>query len=116
MFKKPVWTYELIRDTDAPFERVLDALMDGSRYGAWHPSYQKVAPFLSSREDDRADVVVEGSPFLGVSELTHFQIRKQVGRVLLLSAARFKGWPVPLLIGWWRFERRNLWERFVRAL
>ncbi|HZU53808.1 MAG TPA: hypothetical protein VFF77_07925 [Holophagaceae bacterium] len=116
MFKKPVWTFELIRDTDAPFERVLEALLDGARYGAWHPGYRSAAPFLSSRAEDRAEVVVEGSPFPGVSELTHFQIRKQEGRTLLLSAARFKGWPVPLLLGWWRLERRDLWERFVRVL
>lgn len=116
MFKKPVWTFELIRDTDAPFERVLEALLDGARYGTWHPGYAKAAPHLSSRENDRAEVVVQGSPFPGVIELAHIQIRQQEGRVLLLYAARFKGWPVPLLIGWWRLERRDLWERFVRAL
>ena len=116
MFKKPVWTFELIRDTDAPFERVLEALLDGPRYGAWHPGHATAAPVLRSQEADQAEVVVEGSPFPGVSELTHFQVRKQEGRVLLLCAARFKGWPVPLLIGWWRLERRDLWDRFVRAL
>ncbi|HET6329851.1 MAG TPA: hypothetical protein VFF76_03600 [Holophagaceae bacterium] len=116
MFKKPVWTFELIRDTDAPFERVLEALLDGSRYGAWHPAYTKAAPHLSLQEEGRAEVVVQASPFPGVAELAHIQIRKQEGRVLLLYAARFKGWPVPLFIGWWRLERRDLWERFVRAL
>jgi hypothetical protein len=116
MFKKPVWTFELIRDTDAPFERVLKALLDGSRYGAWHPAYAKAAPSLSLQEADRAEIVLQDSPFPGVTELAHIQIRQQEGRVLLLYAARFKGWPVPLLIGWWRLERRDLWERFVRAL
>ncbi len=116
MFKTPVWTFELIRDTDAPFERVLEALLDGERYGAWHPGYASTVPHLSAQEKDQAEVVVEGSPFPGVAELTHFQIRQQEGRVVLLYATRFKGWPVPLLIGWWRLERRDLWERFVRSL
>lgn len=116
MFKKPVWTFELIRDTDAPFERVLEVLLDGPRYGAWHPAYPSAAPHLSLQEADRAEVVVQGTPFPGVVELARFLIQKQEGRVVLVHATRFKGWPVPLLIGWWRFERRDLWERFVRAL
>ena len=72
MFKKPVWTFELIRDTDAPFERVLAALLDGPRYGAWHPAYASAAPHLGSQEGGRAEVVVQGSPFPGVIELAHF--------------------------------------------
>lgn len=116
MFKKPVWTFELIRDTDAPFDRVLEALRDGPRYATWYPGHRIATPYLSSQEVDQADIVVESSPFPGVSELTHFQIRRQGGRVLLVCAARFKGWPVPLLIGWWRLERRDLWDRFVRML
>ena len=116
MFKKPVWTFELIRDTDAPLERVLAALLDGTGYGAWHPSYAKATPHLSHQGEGLAEVVLQGSPFPGVLELMHFQIRTQEHRTLLLCVSRFKGWPVPLLIGWWRLERRDLWERFVRAL
>jgi hypothetical protein len=116
MFKTPVWTLELIRDTDAPFERVREVLLDGPRYGAWHPVYRQASPRVVNEEAGAVEIDWEESPFPGVTERAHFLIREQDGRVVLLYAGRFKGWAVPLLLGLWRLERRDLWERFVRAL
>lgn len=116
MFKTPVWTLELIRDTNAPFERVRQVLLDGSGYGAWHPVYRHAAPRLVNETGDLVEIDAEETPFPGVTERMRFQIRRQDGRVLLVYAGRFKGWAVPLLIGLWRWERKDLWERFVRAL
>jgi hypothetical protein len=116
MFKTPVWTLELIRDTDAPFERVRAALLDGARWGAWHPVYRSAAPRLVHEAEGLVEIDAEASAFPGVAERMHFQIRQHEGRVLLLYSGRFKGWAVPLLPGLWRMERKNLWERFVRAL
>ena len=116
MFKTPVWTLELIRDTDAPFHRVREALLDGPRYGAWHPVYRSASPRIVNEEPGLAEIDCEESPFPGVTERLRFQIRQQGDRVLLVYSGRFKGWAVPLLLGWWRLERRDLWERFVRTL
>lgn len=116
MFKTPVWTLELIRDTDAPFERVREALLDGARWGAWHPVYRSGSPRIVNEAEGLVEIDAEETAFPGVTERLHFQIRRQEGRVLLVYAGRFKGWAVPLLLGFWRFERRDLWERFVRTL
>ncbi len=116
MFKTPVWTLELIRDTNAPFERVKEVLLDGPRWGAWHPVYRQASPRVVNEEAGVAEIDAEESPFPGVTERLHFQIRQQGDRVLLLYSGRFKGWAVPLMLGWWRLERRDLWERFVRTL
>ena len=116
MFKTPVWTLELIRDTNAPFERVREALLDGAQWGAWHPVYRHGSPRVVNEAPDLVEIDDEETPFPGVRERLHFQIRRQEDRVLLLYSGRFKGWAVPLLIGLWRLERRDLWERFVRTL
>lgn len=116
MFKTPIWTLELIRDTNAPFARVREVLLDGARWGSWHPVYRQATPRVINEEPGWVEIDAEESPFPGVTERLHFQIRQQGDRVLLLYSGRFKGWAVPLMLGWWRLERRDLWERFVRTL
>src|SRR5690348_17772944 len=80
MFKTPLWTLELIRDTDAPFERVREVLLDGPRYGAWHPVYRSASPRIMNEADGLVEIDSEESPFPGVTERMHFQIRRQEGR------------------------------------
>lgn len=55
-------------------------------------------------------------PCWGVLETGRLEVRRQDDRTLLLHQARFKGWPVLLLMGWWRLHSHRMWERFVETL
>lgn len=113
--KQPVWTLELLRDTNAPLDKVLDRLGDGPGWSQWHPVPRPVAL--------QQEPLAEGAAFRvthprrwGVLEEERMTATRDGERVLLAYTARFKGWPALLLMGWWRYQRGRLWERFVDGL
>lgn len=114
--KLPVWSFELVRDTDAPFERVVEKLMDGERYHEWHPRYRRAVPRLVVNEGDHVEIEHRHKPLLGVEEWSRYVVRRQGTRLILLHAGKFKGWPVLFLMPCWRIKSANLWERFVEHL
>ena len=114
--KLPVWSFELLRDTNAPFERVVEKLMDGDHYFEWHPRHWKVAPCLVMRDDSRAEIGNQERPVFGVEEWSRYVIQRSGDRVTLLYEGKFKGLPVLLLMAYWRIKSTRLWERFVETL
>ncbi len=114
--KLPVWSFELLRDTDAPFERVVEKLLDGDRYGDWHPRHSQVNPQLVLKAADRAEIEYRDEPVPGVEEWSRYVVQRSGGRVLLLHVGRFRGLPVLLLMAYWRIKSARLWERFVETL
>ncbi len=114
--KLPVWSFELVRDTDAPFERVVEKLLDGEHYGAWHPRHTRVAPRLVVDEDDRIEIAHRDEPVVGVEEWSRYVVQRSGERVNLTYEGKFKGLPVVLLMAYWRIKSDHLWERFVESL
>lgn len=114
--KLPVWSFELMRDTDAPFERVVEKLLDGERYSDWHPRHDCVSPRLIVNESDRVEIEHQDQPLAGVEEWSRYVVRREEGRVTLRHVGRFKGLPVLLLMAYWRIKSERLWERFVETL
>lgn len=114
--KKPVWSFQLVRDTDAPFERVVEKLMDGEHYGAWHPRHARVSPELVVNEGERVEIEHRDEPVVGVEEWSRYVVQRSGGRVILLHEGKFKGLPVLLLMAYWRIKSTRLWERFVESL
>ena len=114
--KLPVWSFELMRDTDAPFERVVEKLMDGERYGSWHPRHGRVSPQLLINEPGRVEIEHRDHPMMGVEEWSHYVVDRRGERVTLLHKGKFKGLPVLLLMAYWRVKSTRLWERFVETL
>jgi hypothetical protein len=114
--KVPVWSFELLRDTDAPFDRIVERLMDGEHYGAWHPRHERVSPQLIVNERDRAEIEYRTNPVMGVEEWSRYVVSCRGERVLLLHEGKFKGIPVLFLMAYWRIKSTRLWERFVESL
>ncbi len=114
--KLPVWSFELLRDTNAPFERVVEKLMDGERYGAWHPRHERASPHLVVNEAGHVEIEHRDKPVMGVEERSRYVVRRSGERVVLLHEGRFKGIPVLLLMAYWRIKSARLWERFVESL
>lgn len=113
--KQPVWTLHLTRDTNAPLAVVLAPLEDGPGWARWHPARRAGVPEVTQDGEQRSFRVCH--PWrLGVLEEECFTVRPEGERVILDYTARFKGWPVLALMGWWRFQRRRLWEGFVDTL
>ncbi len=114
--KRPVWSLELVRDTNAPLEAVARVLSDGRSYGRWHPRLKavEVRVRLQDLEAFEAEYVLR--PCLGVEERGFFQARPEGKRLLLIHRATFKGWPVLFLMGWWRVRSHRMWERLVESL
>jgi len=102
---RPVWQFELVRDTDAPFHLVREALLDGRRYGRWHPRRRRARPQIV--EDGERFVALCSFDGLGVKEDAWFIVEKTDGRLLLTCRNRFKGWPV---------ISERLWDRFIASL
>lgn len=113
--KQPVWTLELLRDTNAPLDTVLDRLADGQGWSQWHPAARPVSPERSPLPEG-AMFRVQHPRCWGVVEEERLAATRDGERVLLTYSARFKGWPALLLMGWWRFQRGRIWERFVDGL
>ena len=114
--KVPVWSFELVRDTNAPFERVVEKLLAGERYGEWHPRHRRTAPRLVMRDDSCAEIDHQDQPVPGVVEWSRYVVRRGGERVTLLHEGKFKGFPVLLLMAYWRIKSTRLWERFVETL
>ncbi|MBL0312987.1 MAG: hypothetical protein IPP78_09815 [Holophagaceae bacterium] len=114
--KLPAWSFELLRDTDAPFERVQEKFLDGERYGAWHPRHARVSPQLVVNEPDRVEIEHWDNPVPGVEEWSRYVVNRRGGRVALLHTGKFKGLPVLLLMAYWQLKSARLWERFVETL
>jgi hypothetical protein len=113
---KPAWTFELVRDTNAPMEKVVEVLSDGASFHRWHPRLRSIEGRILKRENEQfeMDYVVRACP--GVEESGSFELRQKGARLLLIHRARFRGWPVLLLMGWWRVRSHRIWERLVRSL
>lgn len=114
--KLPAWSFELSRNTDAPFGRVVEKLMDGDRYGSWHPRHARVSPRMLVDKPDRVEIEHRDQPVLGVEEWSRYVVQRSGERLILLHQARFKGLPVLLLMAYWRIKSERLWERFVESL
>lgn len=114
--KLPVWSFELVRDTDAPFERVVEKLMDGERYHEWHPRHRRAAPQLVVNQADLVEIEHRDRPLPGVEEWSRYVVRRQGTRLILHHTGKFKGVPVLVLMAYWRLMSANLWERFVESL
>ncbi len=114
--KLPVWSFEMLRDTDAPFERVVEKLMDGERYGEWHPRHRRVSPRMAVNDGDRVEIEHRDQPLAGVEEWSRYVVWRNGERVALLHVGKFKGLPVLLFMAYWRIKSTRLWERFVEAL
>ncbi len=114
--KLPVWSMELSRDTNAPFEAVVEKLIDGERYGQWHPRHQRVSPQLVMKDGERAEIEHRDKPVPWVEEWSTYVVQRLGDRVVLVYVGRFKGLPVLLLMAYWRMVSARLWERFVENL
>lgn len=114
--KLPTWSFELLRDTNAPFERVVEKLLDGERYHEWHPRLQRATPRLVMRDGSRAEIEHRGRPVPGVEEWGRYVVQRSGDRVMLLHTGRFRGMPVLLLMAYWRIKSARLWEHFVETL
>ena len=95
MFKTPVWTLELIRDTDAPFARVREALLDGPRLGAWHPVYRQA---------------------WGAEERIVLSASQDGDRTHLRLEAVLKGWAGFLRVPFFTWRVDHYLDRFVESL
>jgi len=111
---RPVWQFELVRDTNAPFQLVRNALLDGASYYRWHPRCRRADPQIV--EDGECFVASCRFNRLGIEEDAWYTVEKQEGRLLLTYRNRFKGWPVIFLMGWWRIRSERIWERLIELL
>ncbi|MBK8792474.1 MAG: hypothetical protein IPN59_04840 [Holophaga sp.] len=114
--KRPVWKLELIRDTNAPLEAVVRVLADGKSFHRWHPRLSSVEAQVTRNEPDRFEMAYTSRPWVGVEEHGVFTVAPNEGRLLLTHRATFKGWPVLILMGWWRLRSHRMWESLVRSL
>jgi hypothetical protein len=110
----PVWHFELVRDTNAPFALVREALLNGQNYRAWHPRHRSVSPEIV--EDGECLEILCRVRGFGVREEARYLVEPINDRLLLTYRNRFSGWPVILLMGWWRIRSEHIWERFISSL
>ena len=113
---RPVWSLELVRDTNAPLEAVAAVLSDGAGFRRWHPRLKAVPVRVEWDDPQRFEAGYRLRPCPGVLEEGCFEVRTEGGRLLLIHRVRFKGWPVILLMGWWRLRSHRMWERLVESL
>lgn len=121
---RPVWQFELVRGTNAPFHLVREALLDGHGHRRWHPRRRRAAPQIV--EDGGRFVILCSFDGLWVREDAWYTVEKckieksgakeDGGRLLLTYKNRFRGWPVIIMMGWWRIRSERLWERFIASL
>ena len=112
--KHPVWHFELARDTNAPFRLVRETLLNEQNYHLWHPRHRSAAPEIIE-DGERFEILCRIRGF-GVQEEAWYRVEPVDGRLLLTYRNRFRGWPVILLMGWWRFKSERIWERFIASL
>jgi hypothetical protein len=112
--KRPVWQFELIRDTNAPFVLVREALLDKTNYRKWNSRHHSVLPeILEDAECFEVRCCVCG---FFIYEEAWYRAEPTGERVLLTYRNRFKGWPVLPMMGWWRIKSQRIWERFIASL
>jgi hypothetical protein len=113
---RPVWHFSLERTTNAPFETVKGSLKDGAGFHRWHPRHREAVLEVVREDACQLELRHESTPIWGVSEQDRYWVSTEPDGLLLVYEARFKGWPVLLLMGWWRVISHRLWERFVAQL
>lgn len=106
----PVWTFYLIRDTNAPLSVIEDRIRQHE--SPWHPRHKRL--LLKSKETGTFECLHRKRFFVEESE--RFRFIPQGDRVQLCYEVRFKGWPVLVAMGWYRFQLRRIWESFVEHL
>jgi hypothetical protein len=111
---RPVWQFEITRDTNAPFCLVREALLDGKGYSDWHPRCRGASPEILE-DGERLEILCRFAKF-GIEEEAWYIIEPSGERLQLTYRNRFKGWPVLLLMGWWRVRSERIWERFIESL
>jgi hypothetical protein len=114
--RRPVWTLDLVRDTNAPLEQVVRVLSEGTAFYLWHPRLKVVEVCVQLRESAYFKANYKSHPFPGVEEQGIFEVWPDGERLLLIHRATFKGWPVLLMMGWWRVRSRRMWECLVESL
>lgn len=107
---------ELVRDTNAPLEAVARVLSEGGSYGRWHPRLRAVEADVRIHTPERFESEYIARPCPGVEERGVFEVRPDGNRLVLIHHAKFKGWPVLLMMGWWRLRSHRMWESLVRSL
>jgi len=112
--KRPVWHFELVRDTNAPFALVRQTLLNGQNYRLWHPRHCSVIPEII--EDGECFEILCRIRGFGVHEEAMYRVEPVNERLVLTYRNRFKGWPAILLMGWWRLKSERIWERFIASL
>lgn len=113
---RPVWSFSLERTTNAPLELVTSRLKDGAGFHAWHPRHRQALLRVVHEDDGRVELHHESTPLPGVVEFDRYLVTRQGDGLLLIYEARFKGWPVLVMMSWWRIVSNRLWERFVETL
>ena len=113
---RPVWSFTLERTTNAPLELVTNRLMDGQGFHAWHPRHTAAVLEVIREDALGLELVHDSIPFWGIVEQDRYLVTRQGEGLLLSYTAHFKGWPVLLMMSWWRIVSDRLWERFVEHL
>lgn len=106
----PVFTFCLTRDTNAPLSVIEDQIRQSE--SPWHPRHKRL--LLKSTEIGTFECLHPRRFFVEESE--RFRFIPQGDRVQLCYEVRFKGWPVLMAMGWYRFQLRRIWESFVEQL
>jgi hypothetical protein len=114
--KQPVWILNLEATTNAPLAKVVASLLDGNSYHRWHPRHRSVQLQVLSQSSGLLEFESCVRPCLGVEEHAVYRVEVLEDRVSLVCRTRFKGYPVLLLMGWWRLRMHRMWERFVESL
>jgi hypothetical protein len=113
---RPTYAFELLRSTNAPLEVVAERLARGSEFHRWHPRLSSVDLRVEVDTPEGFRAAYSRRMGLGLSEEGRFEVTRQDGHLRLWHGLRFRGWPVLLLMGWWRIRSRRIWESFVAAL
>ncbi|WP_005033660.1 hypothetical protein [Holophaga foetida] len=114
--RSPLWHLQIERTTNAPFEVVVKALMDRDQRPLWHPRPGAGQWKILEQSEDHLAMEALENPIWGVEEQALYRVEPHDDRLLLSYHARFKGWPVLLLMGYWRLRSHRIWERFVESL
>ena len=114
--KRPVWSFQEVRDTNAPLAVVAPRLKDAMALKTWHPRLAGAPLEIVQDSDVRLMLRYVWSPVPGLIEEGELEATGQGDRTLLAHRARFKGWLVLPLMGWWRLRSHRMWERFVETL
>lgn len=112
--RRPVWRLELARTTNAPFKVVRTALLAEAR--PWHPRPGCSPLEISTDRPGLLELKQSERPLWGVEECATYRVESFENHLLLSYQARFKGWPVLILMGYWRLKSHRIWERFVESL